>query len=56
MPLKNGSSQKVIQDNIDKLIKEGYPIKEAVAIANQHAKTFFEMQMNCNMPEEKLEE
>lgn len=33
MPLKKGHSSKVVTYNKDKLIKEGYPYKQAVAIA-----------------------
>lgn len=32
-PLHKGSSDKVISQNIKKLINEGYPRKQAVAIA-----------------------
>jgi hypothetical protein len=38
MPLKRGSSQEVISHNIGKLIMEGRPRKQAVAIAYDKAK------------------
>jgi len=37
MPLKVGSSKAVISFNIGKLIEEGYPRKQAVAIAMDKA-------------------
>lgn len=33
MPLKKGSGQKVVSSNIEKLMREGRPQKQAVAIA-----------------------
>jgi hypothetical protein len=37
MPLKKGSSKETMSKNIKKLIEEGYPQKQAVAISYSEA-------------------
>jgi uncharacterized protein YoaH (UPF0181 family) len=38
MPLKPGNKQQDISDNIRKLMKEGMPQKQAIAVAMQQAR------------------
>lgn len=38
MPLKKGKNKKVFSENVKRLIREGYPQKQAVAISFSEAK------------------
>lgn len=38
MPLKNGCDYKIIQENVRSEYKKGKPLKQAVAIALDHAR------------------
>ena len=38
MPLKRGSGRKTVSSNVSKLRREGYPQRQAVAIAMSQAK------------------
>jgi hypothetical protein len=38
VPLKKGKDSDVVQANTQKLIKEGYPVSQAYAIAKEYAK------------------
>ena len=37
MPMKTGTSEEVISDNISKMMEEGYPQKQAIAMALRSA-------------------
>ena len=37
MPLKKGSSKKTVSSNIEELVKSGYPVRQAAAIAYKKA-------------------
>lgn len=38
MPLKEGTSKEDVSANIARLVREGYPMKQAIAIAMSKAK------------------
>lgn len=40
MPLQHGKSRKVVNENVSRLVKEGYPHEQAVAIATNKARAY----------------
>lgn len=54
MPLKRGTSQETISDNIATLIKEGYPRDQAIAIAYRSAGKSRPKKKNGNKTKSKV--